>query len=332
MPTSRTPLVSVLIVNWNGQSFLPRVMAGLQAQTVKDFEILVVDNGSSDSSLAILKGYEPEVRLECLQTNRGFAAANNIGIHLCRGRWVALLNNDAFPEPEWLESLLVATNHYPNFQIFASRLLLAQKPGYLDGTGDVYHISGMAWRRDHGQPDTFTRTIPEEVFGPCAAAALYEKKSLFQAGGFDEDYFCYQEDVDLSFRLRLLGHRCLFVPQARVAHQGSASSGGKSAFVIYQGHRNLIWTFVKNMPQPLFAYYLPFHLLLNITSVFWFGLRGQGVTVLRSIRDALRGLPRVREQRKIIQRKRIIPVSQLAQAFDRNWLNPYRDYLVRRRG
>jgi GT2 family glycosyltransferase len=330
--TNKTPLVSVIIANWNGKSFLDKVIGRLQSQTFTDFEILVVDNGSTDGSIEILKRYEPAVRVERLSTNRGFAAANNIGIYLCQGQWIALLNNDAFPGPDWLEALMTAVNRYPDFRFFASPLLMAQKPGYLDGTGDVYHISGMAWRRDHGQRDTRLPIKPEEVFGPCAAAALYHKESFLQAGGFDEDYFCYHEDVDLSFRLRLLGHRCLHVPRAKVEHYGSGSSGEKSNFVLYQGHRNLIWTFVKNMPQPLFTYYLPFHLLLNLTTILWFSLHGQGWTAIRAVQDALRGLARMKEKRRTIQKQRTVSVSELMQAFDRNWLNPYRDYLLRHRG
>lgn len=324
-------MVSVIIANWNGEAFLDKVLGRLQRQTFTDFEILVVDNGSTDGSIKILRQYEPAVRVERLPTNHGFAAANNIGIRLCRGQWIALLNNDAFPGPDWLEALLTAANRYPDFRFFASLLLMAQKPGFLDGTGDVYHISGMAWRRDHGQQDTQSRITPEEVFGPCAAAALYHKESVLQAGGFDEDYFCYHEDVDLSFRLRLLGHRCLYVPRAKVEHYGSASSGKESDFVIYQGHRNLIWTFVKNMPQPLFTYYLPSHLLLNLVTILWFSRHGQGRVAMRAVQDAVRGLARIKEKRRSIQSRRKVRVSELAGAFDRNWLNPYRDYLIRRR-
>jgi GT2 family glycosyltransferase len=139
-----------------------------------------------------------------------------------------------------------------------------------------------------------------------------------EVGGFDEDFFCYAEDVDLGFRLRLAGHRCLLVPDAVVRHVGSATTGGqKSDFAVYHGHRNLVWTYMKNMPGALFWLFLPLHILLNLVTVLWFSLRGQGRVIMRAKRDALCDLPRMWRKRREIQRARRAPVGEIWRALDK---------------
>ena len=152
-----------------------------------------------------------------------------------------------------------------------------------------------------------------EIFAPCAAAALYRRSTFLEVGGFDQDYFCYFEDIDLGFRLRLLGYHCRYVPDAVVLHVGSAVTGRRSSFSLYHGHRNLVWTYCKNMPALLFWIYLPQHLLLNLGTVAWFALRGQGIILLRAKWDALRGLPRCWRQRRVIQASRRISSWSLRQ-------------------
>jgi GT2 family glycosyltransferase len=164
---------------------------------------------------------------------------------------------------------------------------------------------------------------PREVFSACAAAALYRRDALLEIGGFDERYFCYVEDVDAGFRLRLRGYRCLYVPDAVAHHVGSATTGKGSDFSTYHGHRNLVWTFFKDMPGPLLALYLPQHLILNVLSVVWFSMRGQARTILRAKWDALRGLPAVLRDRRRVQRLRRIGARDLRSAMARGWRAPY---------
>ena len=166
--------------------------------------------------------------------------------------WIALLNPDAFVEPHWLEAFLSAARDYPAFDVFGSKLVDAADPAVLDGAGDVCHVSGMVWRMGHGQPCRLFRRQVREVFSPCAAAALYRRSALLEVGCFDEDFFCYVEDMDLGFRLRRAGHRCLYVPSSVAHHVGSGTGGQHSDFAVYQGHRNLVWTYVKDMPGMLF--------------------------------------------------------------------------------
>ena len=309
--------VSVVIVNWNSGLLLEKCLRSLCSQTLKPDAILVVDNASSDRSADCVALFS-DCRLLLPGTNLGFAAGNNLAFRECVSEFVVLLNPDAFPEPTWLESLVSAAGANPKCAAFGSRQLILEHPERLDGMGDVYHVSGLVWRERHGALQGTLDLVSREVFSPCAAAALYRRAALEEAGGFDEDYFCYVEDVDLGFRLRLAGHRAMYVADAVVLHQGSATTGGQhSDFSVYYGHRNLVWTLVKNMPAALFWLLLPLHVLLNLASIVWFALRGQGGVILRAKRDALLGLPRMWRKRQQIQSTRQATIAEIWRVLDR---------------
>ncbi len=315
-----TDKVSVVIVNWNGARFLERCLQALMAQTVNPHEIILVDNASSDGSLEIVRQF-PSVKLIALNQNTGFARGNNLAINAASGEseWIALINPDAFAEANWLEELLLAARQNPAFDVFGSKLLNAANPSILDGAGDAYHVSGLAWRTGHGAPVSAVTDIAREIFSPCAAAALYRRTALLKLGGFDEDFFCYLEDVDLGFRLRLAGFRCLYAPCSVVHHVGSGTTGGQdSEFSMYHGHRNLVWTYVKDMPGLLFWVFLPLHLMLSLLSIVWFVLRhGRGKTIYQAKRDALLGMPKMWLKRQQIQQARTVTVGEIWQQLDK---------------
>jgi GT2 family glycosyltransferase len=328
---AQAPSVSVVIVSWNSAAYLRRCLASLDRQTYREFEVIVVDNGSTDGSTTDLVGaYEHlQLSVENLGSNRGFAAANNVGARLARGRWLALLNPDAFAEPNWLEKLIQATHSKPD-AFFSSRQVQAGRPELLDGDGDAYHISGLAWRRSYGMPVPPPGGL-REVFSACAAAAMFPRGKFLDAGGFDEDYFAYHEDVDLGFRLRLRGLRCMLVPEAVVHHVGYGSSGRRSRLSTYYGHRNLVWTYVKDMPDPWFWLYLPLHLLMTIISLIYFALEGQGAVIWRAKIDALRGLPAALGKRAAIQRQRQVPTSEIRRTMTKSLLAPWEQMFAGRR-
>lgn len=313
------PKVTVVIVNWNGELFLDRCLAALMTQTVRPHEIILLDNASSDGSVSIVRRYL-SVQLMLSGDNTGFARGNNLAIAASsnESEWIALLNPDAYADPRWLETLLLAVKSHPGFDVFGSRLVNASDPALLDGAGDAYHISGLVWRMEHGEEVSVSDCREREVFSPCAAAALYRRSALHEVGGFDEDYFCYVEDVDLAFRLRLAGCRCLYVPQSVAHHVGSGTTGGRhSDFALYHGHRNLVWTFVKDMPGILFWIFLPLHLVLNVMSIIWFSLSGHGTVIMRAKYDALLGLPKMWRKRHDIQDIRRVSIRKLWQQFDK---------------
>lgn len=296
------PLVTVIVVNYNGGQMVCRCLDSLQQQSFRDFSIIVVDNNSSDGSVHAIGRAFSNVSVIALPENRGFAGGVNRALQEPGvGGFVALLNPDAFPAPDWLEHLVSAAQAHPQFSAFGSRMYRDDTRLTLDGVGDAYHVSGLPWRQGHGQANTAAYDTEAEIFAPCAAAALYRTEALQQIGGLDADLFLYVEDVDLGFRLRLQGYRCLYVPSAHVLHVGSAFVGKHSDLQIYHGHRNVVWVFVQNMPSLLFWVFLPAHLALNVVTVVWFTLRGKGSVIWRSKRDAWWGLPLAWEKRARIQ-------------------------------
>ena len=321
--------VSVVIVCWNSGAYLRKCLASLRAQTFRNFDVLLIDNASTDGSTDNLTSRHSglRTRVKRLRSNVGFAAAANLGARLAHGEWLAMLNPDAFPDPGWLRNLVAAGRRYPN-SFFASRQIQANRPGLLDGEGDIYYTSGLALRANYNVPH-FGAAPPREVFSACAAAALYPRNEFLAAGGFDEDYFAYHEDVDLGFRLRLRGLRCFLVQAAVVHHVGAASTGQRSGFAVYHGHRNLVWTYAKDMPAPWVWLYLPLHLLANVASVLYFILAGHGSAILRAKFDALRGLPAALAKRHLVQASRKIPSAEVVHQMNTNILGPLEGWISR---
>jgi GT2 family glycosyltransferase len=317
--------VAVIIVNRNGAAHLGACLRALTAQTESDFRALVVDNASEDGSQGLVAALgDARVSLLQLDTNTGFARANNIGVQHCAGsEFIALLNPDAFPAPDWLAQLLAAARAFPQAGAFGSHLVDARDHAVSDGTGDAYHWCGRAFRRDHGAAVSASRRPAAPVFSPCAAAALYRRSAWEQTGGFDEDFFCYLEDVDMGFRLRLLGWEARHVPAALCYHAGSALTGRRSDFSTYYGQRNMVWTFVKNMPSWLFWLLLPAHLLLNLLAPLAFVGRRQVGVVLRAKADAMRAWPAVWRKRAAVQQARVAPVTGIWRVLDKRlWPSP----------
>lgn len=313
--TSPAPRVSVLIVAYQSGDWLQKCVDGLAAQTAGDFEAIIADNASSDGSIERLAMPDTRFRVVPMGANLGFAAANNRAAEQARGVFIACLNPDAVPRPDWLAQLLSAAALFPEAAAFGSTQLKFEDPDMLDGVGDVWHASGLAWRAREGR--SADAPPPDgEVFSPCAAAALYRAEDFKGAGGFDERFFCYCEDVDLGFRLRLKGRTSRQVSAAVVLHGGSAISGRRSEFTVYHGHRNRIWTFVKNTPGPLLWLLLPYHLAVNAWLITVFLRLGMASVLLKAYRDAFRGLGAVWRDRKRIQANRTAPLRDIAGAFE----------------
>ena len=316
--------IAVLIVNWNGGALLSQCLQSLGAQRRRPDRVVIVDNASTDDSLEQAAPWLSTTQVIRLGENAGFAKANNIAAAAAGDvDAFALLNPDAFAEPGWLEALASAAGRRPDAAAFACQMRFDAAPDLLDGAGDSYHVSGRAWRNAHGLPVSAGPISELEVFAPCAAAALYRRAAFEEVGGFDERYFCYFEDVDLGFRLRLRGHRCVYVPKAIVRHVSSALSGYRSDFAVYHGERNAVWTFVKNMPGPLFWLYLPQHVTLNLAALLFYPWRGQGAAVWRAKRDAVLGLRTAIRQRRDLQLNRQADWRTLRRAMARGLAAPY---------
>ena len=298
---------TIVIINWHSWDLLTDCLKALACQTFQDFKVIVADNSESNQYPPRITDTPLDLTVVLNEANLGFAKGNNqIISQFVDTKWVVCLNPDTLPDTGWLEALVMAADKFPDFSCFGSRLLSYDQPHILDGDGDNYHISGLAWRNAHGFKRSMVATqAPREIFSPCAAAAMYRTETFREIGGFDEDFFCYFEDVDFGFRLRLAGYRALSVSTAIVYHVGSATSGGQdSDFAVYHGQRNLVWTFVKNMPGIALWIFLPLHCGLNLLTLFLFSLRGQPNIIFKAKFDAIRDLPRAFAKRKKIQRHR----------------------------
>ena len=314
---------SVIILNWHAENFLPDCFDSLKSQTFQDFEVILLNNGAENviSASPEQNFFLSRLRILNSPTNLGFAAGNNLAARQAKGEYIVLLNADAFPEPDWLEKIHQVCRDHPK-HFFASRLIKANDPQTLDGEWNVYHATGLAWRKNHAQALNKSTNKPKEVLSACAAAGVYPREAFEAAGGFDEDFFAYMEDIDLDFRMQLLGYRCLYLPQAVVRHVGSGSTGVRSGFQLYHGHRNLVWTFMKNMPGILFWLLLPFHILINLVYLLLALFIPSGKEIFRGKRDALRGLGKALAKRKQIQTSRKVSIWRIAKLLDWNPLSP----------
>ncbi|MDD3836552.1 MAG: glycosyltransferase family 2 protein, partial [Phenylobacterium sp.] len=275
--------VSVVIVVYNSGPTLDRCLEALKAQTFRDFEVILSDNASPDGSAQEAARRDPSLRLLENGANLGFTGGVNRGAEAARGRWLALLNPDAYAAPDWLERLMEATRRYPDVKAFASRQLMADDEQRLDGLGDVMAAAGFPFRGGYGGRDPGPMA-PGEVFSACGGAMLIDKDLFLEVGGLDERLFCYCEDVDLGYRLRLRGEPTLVIPEAVVRHEGSASSGGpRSDFAVWHGTRNRLWVFVKDTPPVLFGLTLPLHLAATALLFVRHAMRGELAAPLRGL-------------------------------------------------
>lgn len=277
-----------------------------------------MDNASNDGSPDDILLPDERFRLIRLKKNVGFAAANNLGAWLQPSEFIGTLNPDAFPEPNWLEKLLVSAQKHPDCGAFGSTQLFDHDPSLWDGAGDSVFFAGIPWRGGHGH---FVRELPNEyeVFSPCAAAALYVSRTFWKVGGFDEDFFCFCEDVDLGFRIRLLGKRCLQVTGAVVKHVGGGASRNVSLLTEYYEHRNAFWMQMKNYPTTILFLTLIPHIACELVGLFFLpdkriGGHSQLSIAKIRLRATLHGLlfhPGILKKRKKINQTKKVSLRQI---------------------
>ncbi|MBE2239490.1 MAG: glycosyltransferase family 2 protein [Caldilineaceae bacterium] len=307
------PFVSVIVPNYNGVRHLPVVLAALHRQRFTDFEVIVVDDASSDDSVALLESAYPDIRLIVNRHNAGFVQSCNTGAAAARGRLIVLLNSDTEPEPAWLAELVKAFVANPHAATVTSKLLLFDRRDTLHTTGDMLGVDGIprnrgVWERDHGQYDAAT-----QVFSGCGGATAYRREVWEALGGFDETFWMYLEDVDFGFRARLAGWEAVFAPEARVYHRLSASGG--DVLASYYVGRNTLWLIAKNMPRTLLRRNA-FAIVAGQLAVTLAALRNwRGAAARARLRgqvDGLLGLPRQLQKRRTIQPRRQLEDDELA--------------------
>ncbi len=292
-------MISVVVLNYNGKKFLDGCLSSLDRQTYRDFEVILVDNGSSDGSVAYVRKWYPSVILVETGKNLGFAGGTNAGIRVARGEFIFTLNNDTITDPHLLEEIVRPMQLDPSVGMCAAKMIFPD--GRINSTGICISLSGAAWDQGIDEPDHGQYDVTEEVFGPCAGAALYRSSMLDEIGLFDEDFFLYMEDVDLAFRARLSGWTCIFVPTARVVHIHRGTAGFNTDISIYYGNRNLIWYVIKNFPSRTLLLSSPWIIGRNCADIPYYLLKGRGFSIFRAKIDMIKGLHSMIEKRKNIK-------------------------------
>jgi GT2 family glycosyltransferase len=293
------PFISVVVVNYNGRPYLEGCLTALAAQTHSAFEVIVVDNASSDDSAAWVAAHFPGVHVLRAPRNLGFAAGNNLGIRAARGEFIATLNNDTEVEPHYLERLS-APMREARVGMCAALMLEFQRRDRVDSAGIEIDRAGFAWNRQAGRREDGV-TTDREVFGACAGAALYRHAMLDEIGLFDEDYFGFYEDADLAWRARRAGWKCFLVPGARVYHVHGGSFRQGSAQKLYLLARNRWWTLLKDYSMPALALNLPLILSADLVALLRALVQYRSLAPLRGRVDALRGIRNALRKRRAIQ-------------------------------
>ncbi|MCO6417319.1 glycosyltransferase family 2 protein [Siccirubricoccus sp. KC 17139] len=309
-PDAAAPRVTVVIPNWNGAHLLPACLESLRRQNFRDFEVVVVENGSTDASAALLARDYPEVRVVALPRNFGFARGVNAGIARARGEWVALLNNDTEAAPDWLAAAMAELDRRPEVSFAASKLLDFRDRKVIDCVADGFTLYGVPCKIGEGERDAGQYAAPFPILSACAAASFYRRALFAEIGDFDADFFAYVEDVDLALRAVLGGHKGIAIPAARVFHLGTASTGGApTGFTIRLSARNCLWAFFKAMPWPLLPLAFPLALAGQA------GMVAQGFTgrrpwlrqnlgaYFRGAAEGFAGLPGIWRKRRAIRRR-----------------------------
>ena len=297
----------MVIPNYNGERWLPGVLDSVAAQTLAPAEVVVVDDGSTDGSLALLAERYPGVRVVACPVNGGFARAANAGIAAVGAEAVALVNTDIVLDARWLERAVAALAAAPQAAAVATKMLDLADPDVLYDAGDVLRRDGVCEQRGRFERDTGRYDTPGEVFAACAGAALYRRAAVRAVGGFDERFGTYLEDVDLGLRLQLAGWRCRWEPRAVARHAGGGSAGGLRHGPGAWVQRNTLLLVARSFPLrwlPLVAY--------RQLAWAWHAARGGGLRAhLAGTRMALGQLPAYARERRGQRAAAVVPVADV---------------------
>lgn len=304
--------ISVVVPNWNGIKTIAKCLNSLSIQTLVP-QIIVVENGSTDESLGFIRENYPKVELIVNKKNLGFAGGVNTGIHRAIENnydFVALFNNDAVADKGWLQNLVKIIEKDEKIGIVTCKFLDIDA-NYIDSTGDIYTIWGLPYPRGRGEPVSNKYDDQTNVFSASGGASLYRVSMLKEIGLFDEDFFAYYEDVDISFRARLAGWKVEYAPRAIAYHQIGATSGKIKGFTTYQTMKNLPMLLWKNVPLGLLPKIVPRFSLAYFSFLFSAINRGQGWPALKGLIMMLWLLPKTFIKRTHIQRSRKVSTQYI---------------------
>ena len=318
------PKITVIIVNWNGKHFLDACLGSLRRQTFRDFETILVDNGSGDGSVEFVRQSFPEVHLVALDENRGFTGGNIAGYEYASGELIVLLNNDTESHPQWLEEVYKASLQFPEAGSFASKMMYFDCRNKIENCGFDVGTEGTTIDLGRDERDGPQWNSPREVFGACGGAVAYRRSMLDRIGFLDPDFFMVYEDVDLSFRARLQGYTCMYIPTAVVFHRYRATLGTRPVHQVFYSQRNIEFVYLKNMPAGLMLRSALQRFLYEVGAAIYFVRAGSGWTFLRSKLAVLRHLSRIYRKRQEIQRARSVQNSYILQVMQPTFMYKWR--------
>ena len=278
---------TVIIPNWNGMKYLDTCLGSLRAQTVSSFEILMVDNGSSDGSVAFVQKKYPEVKIAALPENTGFCHAVNVGISMSASPYVILLNNDVRCDRNFVKELLRGIKKRPDAFSCQAKMLDMHDPSRIDDAGDFYCALGWAFARGKGRSASRYQRL-DKIFSSCAGAAIYRRAAFARTGVFDERHFAYLEDVDLGYRARRKGYENYYLPLAVAEHAGSGASGSRyNDFKVRSASRNGLYVIRKNMPPWQIALNAPLLAAGILIKMAFFAKKGFLRSYVSGLREGL---------------------------------------------
>lgn len=322
-------MISVIIVNYNGEKLIRQSLQCLINQKYQNTEIILVDNASKDNSVSLIRREFPMVNLIEHPVNSGFTGGNHLGLKAAKGEYIALLNGDAFPEPDWLHQLLAGMKSDTKVGICASKLII-DGTDLIDSAGDGCTTASKGYKR--GELESKQQYNREEyIFGACAGAVLYRRAMIDDIGFFDEDFFMIHEDSDLNYRAQLKGWKCLFVPKAVVHHRVRSSIGHHSNLAIYYSNRNADLVWIKNTPPWLMLRYLHHKIISDFGSLLFFGIRKKRLGIFfRAKIDTLKLLPKMLKKRREIQAMKIVSDKDIACFLTSIWEKGFLEVRLRR--
>ena len=280
--------VSVVIPNFNGMAYLDGVLSSLERQTIRNFEVILVDNGSTDGSCAFVSAEYPWVHMIQLPENYGFSRAVNEGIHAARSPYVLLLNNDTEAEPDFLEEMVAALRRHKKAFSCQAKMIQLHDRDKMDDAGNYYCALGWAFARGKGK-DISHYDREQKIFSTCAGAAIYRKKFIDRIGDFDEEHFAYLEDLDIGYRARICGYQNWYAPKAKIYHVGSGTSGSRyNSFKVRLAARNCIYLNYKNMPGWQILLNAPFLLAGVFVKYLFFVKNGFGGDYVSGLKEGIR--------------------------------------------
>ncbi len=312
------PLVSIVITNWNGKDHIEECLTSLLKQSYKNYEVIFVDNGSTDGSVEFIKKKFPKIKLIQNKKNNGFAKANNQGFLISKGNYIIFLNNDTKADKNWLNELVIAAEKYPEIGMFSSKMLFYNNPKIINSRGLKLFYDAKAV--DDGFNVLDSKEKVKDVFGPCGGASFFRKKLIedisFNNEFYDEDFFIYSEDLDVAFRSRLKGWKCLYIPTAIIYHKHNATAKKEPDLALYHYTKNKIFIIIKNYPLALLIKYSLVILLRQLISLIYYILKLR-FSAVKSRIVVIYYLPKMLRKRWKIQRTKRVSNKEL-----KKWLLP----------